>query len=92
MMFWTLRSFIFFETSSGNISSSMVFPAILFKLFGSFLGVTGGSRFFIDFAIGATGGKRGGPAKAALFQVLYLVQFLEIQWRMWYQRVFLLSH
>lgn len=44
-------------------SATFVF---LFILFGSFLGVTGGSRFFIDFAIGATGGKRGGPAKAAV--------------------------
>lgn len=44
-------------------SATFVF---LFILFGSFLGMTGGSKFFIDFAIGATGGKRGGPAKAAV--------------------------
>lgn len=44
-------------------SASFVF---LFILFGSFLSGTGGSKFFIDFAIGATGGKRGGPAKAAV--------------------------
>ncbi|MEF3331102.1 TRAP transporter permease [Oceanobacillus oncorhynchi] len=44
-------------------SASFVF---LFILFGSFLGESGGSRFFINFAIGATGGKRGGPAKAAV--------------------------
>jgi TRAP transporter 4TM/12TM fusion protein len=44
-------------------SATFVF---LFILFGSFLGETGGSKFFIDFAIGATGGKRGGPAKAAV--------------------------
>lgn len=44
-------------------SATFVF---LFILFGSFLGITGGSQFFINFAIGATGGKRGGPAKAAV--------------------------
>ncbi|MBM7608866.1 TRAP transporter 4TM/12TM fusion protein [Lysinibacillus composti] len=44
-------------------SATFVF---LFILFGSFLSETGGSKFFIDFAIGATGGKRGGPAKAAV--------------------------
>jgi len=44
-------------------SATFVF---LFILFGSFLGMTGGSKFFINFAIGATGGKRGGPAKAAV--------------------------
>ena len=44
-------------------SASFVF---LFILFGSFLGGTGGSQFFINFAIGATGAKRGGPAKAAV--------------------------
>jgi len=45
-------------------SATFVF---LFILFGSFLGMTGGNKFFIDVAIGATGGKRGGPAKAAVF-------------------------
>src|SRR5690625_139652 len=44
-------------------SASFVF---LFILFGSFLNESGGSKFFINFAIGATGGKRGGPAKAAV--------------------------
>lgn len=44
-------------------SASFVF---LFILFGSFLSGTGGSKFFIDFAIGATGARRGGPAKAAV--------------------------
>lgn len=44
-------------------SASFVF---LFILFGSFLAGTGGSQFFINFAIGATGSKRGGPAKAAV--------------------------
>jgi TRAP transporter 4TM/12TM fusion protein len=44
-------------------SATFVF---LFILFGSFLGMTGGSKFFINFAIGATGGRRGGPAKAAV--------------------------
>ncbi|MFD1203841.1 TRAP transporter permease [Sporosarcina contaminans] len=44
-------------------SASFVF---LFILFGSFLGGTGGSQFFINFAIGATGARRGGPAKAAV--------------------------
>nr|WP_285890414.1 TRAP transporter permease [Halalkalibacter oceani] len=44
-------------------SATFVF---LFILFGSFLGMTGGSKFFINFAIGLTGGKRGGPAKAAV--------------------------
>ncbi len=44
-------------------SASFVF---LFILFGSFLSGTGGSQFFINFAIGATGSKRGGPAKAAV--------------------------
>jgi TRAP transporter 4TM/12TM fusion protein len=46
-----------------SASASFVF---LFILFGSFLGMTGGSKFFINFAIGATGGRRGGPAKAAV--------------------------
>jgi len=44
-------------------SASFVF---LFILFGAFLNESGGSKFFINFAIGATGGKRGGPAKAAV--------------------------
>ena len=44
-------------------SASFVF---LFILFGAFLAESGGSKFFINFAIGATGGKRGGPAKAAV--------------------------
>lgn len=44
-------------------SASFVF---LFILFGSFLSGTGGSQFFINFAIGATGARRGGPAKAAV--------------------------
>ncbi|MEN1969827.1 TRAP transporter permease [Lentibacillus sp. N15] len=44
-------------------SASFVF---LFILFGSFLNETGGSKFFINFAIGATGSRRGGPAKAAV--------------------------
>ncbi|MCM3690945.1 TRAP transporter permease [Neobacillus niacini] len=44
-------------------SATFVF---LFILFGSFLAETGGSKFFIDFAIGVAGGRRGGPAKAAV--------------------------
>ncbi|OLS40079.1 TRAP transporter permease [Bacillus sp. MRMR6] len=44
-------------------SATFVF---LFILFGAFLSETGGSKFFINFAIGAAGGKRGGPAKAAV--------------------------
>lgn len=44
-------------------SASFVF---LFILFGAFLSETGGSRFFINFALGATGSRRGGPAKAAV--------------------------
>src|SRR5690625_1553761 len=44
-------------------SASFVF---LFILFGSFLKVSGGSNFFINFAISVAGSRRGGPAKAAV--------------------------
>lgn len=44
-------------------SASFVF---LFILFSAFLNVTGASKFFIDFALGAAGGARGGPAKTAV--------------------------
>jgi len=39
---------------------------VLFVLFGSFLGKSGGGKFFIDFAFSVTGRARGGPAKAAV--------------------------
>jgi len=38
----------------------------LFVLFGAFLEVTGGGRFFIDLAYAAIGRRPGGPAKAAV--------------------------
>src|SRR5699024_4636827 len=44
-------------------SATFVF---LFILFGAFLNKSGGSKFFIDFAIAVAGGRRGGPAKAAV--------------------------
>jgi len=46
-----------------SASASFVF---LFILFGAFLNNSGGSKFFIDFAIAVAGGQRGGPAKAAV--------------------------
>ncbi len=39
---------------------------IMFVIFGSFLDVSGGGKFFMDIAIAATGKSRGGPAKAAV--------------------------
>src|SRR5699024_11427684 len=47
------------------ISASATF-VFLFILFGAFLNNSGGSKFFIDFAIAVAGGQRGGPAKAAV--------------------------
>lgn len=38
----------------------------MFVLFGAFLEVTGGGRFFIDLAYAAIGRRPGGPAKAAV--------------------------
>ena len=38
----------------------------IFVLFGAFLEITGAGKFFIDLAYAATGGQRGGPAKAAV--------------------------
>ncbi|RIA55669.1 TRAP transporter permease [Dichotomicrobium thermohalophilum] len=38
----------------------------MFVLFGAFLEVTGGGRFFIDLAYAAVGRRPGGPAKAAV--------------------------
>jgi TRAP transporter 4TM/12TM fusion protein len=38
----------------------------IFVLLGSFLGVTGGAKSFIDLAFSVTGKYRGGPAKAAV--------------------------
>lgn len=46
-----------------GISATMV---ILFVIFGHFLGQTGGATFFIDFATGIFGDRRGGPAKASI--------------------------
>lgn len=45
------------------VSSTFVF---LFILYGAFLEKTGVGQFFIDMAFAATGGMRGGPAKAAV--------------------------
>jgi TRAP transporter 4TM/12TM fusion protein len=39
---------------------------VLFILFGAFLNVAGGGKLFIDLALGLTGKKKGGPAKAAI--------------------------
>jgi TRAP transporter 4TM/12TM fusion protein len=39
---------------------------VLFVLFGAFLNVAGGGQLFIDLALGLTGKKKGGPAKAAI--------------------------
>src|SRR5699024_597020 len=46
------------------ISASATF-VFLFILFGAFLNNSGGSKFFIDFAIAVSGGQRGGTAKVA---------------------------
>lgn len=46
-----------------GVAATFIF---VFVLFGAFLEVTGGGRFFIDLAYAATGRQRGGPAKAAV--------------------------
>ena len=46
-----------------GVAATFVF---IFILFGAFLEVTGGGKFFIDLAYAAAGRQRGGPAKAAV--------------------------
>jgi TRAP transporter 4TM/12TM fusion protein len=46
-----------------GVAATFVF---VFVLFGAFLEVTGGGKFFIDLAYAAAGKQRGGPAKAAV--------------------------
>lgn len=46
-----------------GVSATYIF---LFVMFGSFLGITGVSAFFNDFAIAVAGRSRGGPAKVAV--------------------------
>ena len=46
-----------------GVAATFVF---IFVLFGAFLEVTGGGKFFIDLAYAAAGRQRGGPAKAAV--------------------------
>ena len=46
-----------------GVAATYVF---IFILFGAFLEVTGGGKFFIDMAYALTGRQRGGPAKAAV--------------------------
>ena len=46
-----------------GVAATYVF---IFILFGAFLEVTGGGKFFIDMAYALTGRRRGGPAKAAV--------------------------
>ncbi|MCP8615829.1 TRAP transporter permease [Salirhabdus salicampi] len=47
------------------LSASATF-VFLFVLFGAFLENTKAGQFYIDLAIGSTGGMRGGPAKSAV--------------------------
>jgi TRAP transporter 4TM/12TM fusion protein len=51
---------------SSPISATANF-VFIFIIFGSFLGSSGAGKFFINFALGVAGGKRGGPAKAGVF-------------------------
>ena len=46
-----------------GVAASFVF---IFILFGTFLEVTGGGKFFIDIAYSIAGRQRGGPAKASV--------------------------
>ena len=46
-----------------GVAATFVF---IFILFGAFLEVTGGGKFFIDLAYSAAGRQRGGPAKASV--------------------------
>ena len=46
-----------------GVAATFVF---IFVLFGAFLEVTGGGKFFINLAYAAAGRQRGGPAKAAV--------------------------
>ncbi len=46
-----------------GVAATFVF---IFVLFGAFLEMTGGGKFFIDMAYAAAGRQRGGPAKAAV--------------------------
>jgi TRAP transporter 4TM/12TM fusion protein len=51
---------------SSPISATANF-VFIFIIFGAFLSASGSGKFFIDFALGATGKRRGGPAKAGVF-------------------------
>ncbi len=51
---------------SSPISATANF-VFIFVVFGAFLGSSGAGKFFIDFALGAAGQRRGGPAKAGVF-------------------------
>lgn len=63
-----LTSYLY-QTSDGVYGVALGVSAtfiVLFILFGAFLNVSGAGRLFMDIAIGLTGKKRGGPAKAAI--------------------------
>ena len=52
-----------------GVAATFVF---IFILFGAFLEVTGGGKFFIDLAYAAAGRQRGGPAKAAVIASAFM--------------------
>ncbi len=51
---------------SSPVSATANF-VFIFVVFGSFLGSSGAGKFFINFALGVAGRRRGGPAKAGIF-------------------------